>query len=101
MTDSLGESPQLVGQIERISTRLKQTLSRWHSNAFYTSFFVLIVCLGSWTAPRARKAGVSRVARVSTTRSGYPVSSTSRPKGEVVVRWSGYVVGAIWPPVIP
>jgi hypothetical protein len=34
-------------------------------------------------------------------RSGAPVSSVSRPRGVVLVRWPSSVVGAICPPVMP
>ena len=99
---STGGMPQLVGQVERTSTRVKQVPSRLVARRRAAAIaLALTACSGVCTDARAMNAGVRSVESSSATRIGCPASSTSRPSGQVVATWPGIVVGAIWPPVMP
>ncbi len=101
LVDSAGVSPQLVGQVESISTIEKQRPSTWYLKARRSISLALTAANGECDEARATNAGVRSVEISSATRIGYPASSTSRPIWQVVADCPGIVVGAIWPPVIP
>ena len=94
--------PQLVGQVESTSTRVKPLPAICISNAFLMAFLAFMMCLhvvhGHPRDVGRAVQGGQHFAHAD----GIAVTWRDRGRrGEVVVTWPGRVVGAIWPPVMP